>query len=190
MWRNNGKNSGCWCWILFVKAHWCLVKGIYSATFWLRACLFAGKRLEKRLRNENFWPHNTCHGFSCLFDRKWIGWNDAPHQHFMLSGFLSKRVETWQPILLWFFFSFNSLIQGTLKNRHYCKRFYNWVLLQPKKEHWEMLLDPPWVLFTLNIGPFFLQVKRDYVEGMGDSLDLVPIGAWHGNGRKVGWYRL
>ncbi|KAG0489420.1 hypothetical protein HPP92_008231 [Vanilla planifolia] len=34
----------------------------------------------------------------------------------------------------------------------------------------------------------WLKVKRDYVEGMGDSLDLVPIGAWHGNGRKAGWY--
>ena len=32
-----------------------------------------------------------------------------------------------------------------------------------------------------------LQVKRDYVEGLGDSLDLVPIGAWYGNGRKAGW---
>ena len=32
-------------------------------------------------------------------------------------------------------FFFNSLIQGTLKNRHYCKRFYNWVLLQPNTEH-------------------------------------------------------
>ncbi|XP_029121739.1 DNA ligase 6 isoform X1 [Elaeis guineensis] len=34
----------------------------------------------------------------------------------------------------------------------------------------------------------WLKVKRDYVEGLGDCLDLVPIGAWHGNGRKAGWY--
>lgn len=34
----------------------------------------------------------------------------------------------------------------------------------------------------------WLKVKRDYVEGLYDSLDLVPIGAWHGNGRKAGWY--
>ncbi|KAK4393580.1 DNA ligase 6, partial [Sesamum angolense] len=32
----------------------------------------------------------------------------------------------------------------------------------------------------------WLKVKRDYVEGLSDSLDLVPIGAWHGNGRKAG----
>ncbi|GFQ01891.1 DNA ligase 1 [Phtheirospermum japonicum] len=34
----------------------------------------------------------------------------------------------------------------------------------------------------------WLKVKRDYVEGLRDSLDLVPIGAWHGNGRKAGWF--
>ncbi|XP_048327541.2 DNA ligase 6 [Ziziphus jujuba] len=34
----------------------------------------------------------------------------------------------------------------------------------------------------------WLKVKRDYVDGLNDSLDLVPIGAWHGNGRKAGWY--
>ncbi|KAH9607975.1 hypothetical protein KSS87_020687 [Heliosperma pusillum] len=34
----------------------------------------------------------------------------------------------------------------------------------------------------------WLKVKRDYIDGLGDSFDLVPIGAWHGNGRKAGWY--
>eukprot|EP00257_Ricinus_communis_P020858 XP_015580202.1 DNA ligase 6 [Ricinus communis] len=34
----------------------------------------------------------------------------------------------------------------------------------------------------------WLKVKRDYVEELNNSLDLVPIGAWHGNGRKAGWY--
>ncbi|XP_015699323.1 DNA ligase 6 isoform X2 [Oryza brachyantha] len=34
----------------------------------------------------------------------------------------------------------------------------------------------------------WLKVKRDYVEGLGDSLDLVPIGAWYGNGRKAGCF--
>ncbi|GMH27223.1 hypothetical protein Nepgr_029066 [Nepenthes gracilis] len=34
----------------------------------------------------------------------------------------------------------------------------------------------------------WLKVKRDYVDGLNDSIDLVPIGAWHGNGRKAGWY--
>ncbi|XVE81309.1 hypothetical protein DITRI_Ditri15bG0053500 [Diplodiscus trichospermus] len=37
-------------------------------------------------------------------------------------------------------------------------------------------------------GDSWLKVKRDYVEGLGDSLDLVPIAAWYGNGRKAGWY--
>ncbi|XP_004364857.2 ATP dependent DNA ligase [Capsaspora owczarzaki ATCC 30864] len=34
----------------------------------------------------------------------------------------------------------------------------------------------------------WLKVKRDYVEGMVESLDLVPIGAFWGNGRKAGWF--
>ncbi|XP_028785526.1 DNA ligase 6-like isoform X2 [Neltuma alba] len=34
----------------------------------------------------------------------------------------------------------------------------------------------------------WLKVKRDYVDGLNDSLDLVPIGGWYGNGRKAGWY--
>lgn len=34
----------------------------------------------------------------------------------------------------------------------------------------------------------WLKLKKDYVKGLGDTLDLVPIGAWHGNGRKAGWW--
>lgn len=34
----------------------------------------------------------------------------------------------------------------------------------------------------------WLKLKKDYVVGLGDTLDMVPIGAWHGNGRKAGWW--
>ncbi|KIY74383.1 ATP-dependent DNA ligase [Cylindrobasidium torrendii FP15055 ss-10] len=34
----------------------------------------------------------------------------------------------------------------------------------------------------------WIKLKKDYVEGIGDSLDLIPIGAWNGNGRKAGWW--
>ena len=34
----------------------------------------------------------------------------------------------------------------------------------------------------------WLKLKKDYCENLRDSLDLVPIGAWFGQGRKAGWY--
>ena len=34
----------------------------------------------------------------------------------------------------------------------------------------------------------WMKLKKDYVAGIGDSIDMVPIGAWHGNGRKAQWW--
>lgn len=34
----------------------------------------------------------------------------------------------------------------------------------------------------------WIKLKRDYCEGLRDSLDLVVIGAWQGQGRKVKWF--
>lgn len=34
----------------------------------------------------------------------------------------------------------------------------------------------------------WIKIKRDYCEGLRDSVDVVPIGAWHGQGRKVKWF--
>lgn len=31
-------------------------------------------------------------------------------------------------------------------------------------------------------------MKKDYVAGLADSVDVVPIGAWWGNGRKAQWF--
>lgn len=34
----------------------------------------------------------------------------------------------------------------------------------------------------------WVKLKKDYCAGLADSIDVVPIGAWWGSGRKAGWF--
>lgn len=51
------------------------------------------------------------------------------------------------------------------------------------------LLDGPGSVYQpAKRGLSWVKLKKDYLEGLADSLDLVPVGAWRGNGRKVKWF--
>lgn len=51
-----------------------------------------------------------------------------------------------------------------------------------------MLKVPDSVYRAGSRGSQWLKLKREYQDGVGDSMDLVVVGAFHGKGRRVGTY--
>jgi DNA ligase-1 len=49
----------------------------------------------------------------------------------------------------------------------------------------KLLHGPKAVYRSGERGKGWLKLKKDYIQGMVDTIDVVPIGAWRGTGRKV-----
>ena len=48
-------------------------------------------------------------------------------------------------------------------------------------------LDAPYEFSTGSTPNAWVKLKKDYLDGLGDSFDLVVIGGWRGQGRKNKW---
>lgn len=74
------------------------------------------------------------------------------------------------------------------ENNHYPQRMSQVRLYKFFSELYVIWVFPPKISSSDKRTSAWLKLKKDYVTGLGDTLDVVPIGAWHGNGRKAQWW--